>query len=101
MNRAWITFGVVLVLALHGVQGAEDKAPEDLKPDTAEANLGAAKQGSRTDDEVIWIEAAVTITQIFENIATIITFFTTMIQKLILLRPTWAQLSKDLGPTMR
>ena len=53
MNRAWITFGVVLVLALHSVQGAEDKAPEDLKPDTAEANLGAAKQGSRTDDEVI------------------------------------------------
>jgi len=28
-------------------------APGDLKPDTAEANLGAQKQGSRTDDEVL------------------------------------------------
>ena len=40
MNKIWVTFGVVLVLALHGVQG--DKAPEDLAPDTAEANLGKA-----------------------------------------------------------
>ena len=38
MNKIWVTFGVVLVLALHGVQGS--KAPEDLAPDTAEANLG-------------------------------------------------------------
>jgi len=42
---------VVLVLAL-AVQ-AEDKAPDDLQPDTADSNLGAGKQGSRTDDEVV------------------------------------------------
>lgn len=30
-----------------------DKAPEDLAPDTVEPNLGAAKQGSKTDDEVL------------------------------------------------
>ena len=52
MNRFWFTFGVVLVLALSQASAA-DKAPEDLQPDTAEANLGAQKQGSRTDDEVV------------------------------------------------
>jgi len=51
MNRRWAALGVVLVLAL-AVQ-AEDKAPDDLQPDTADSNLGAGKQGSRTDDEVV------------------------------------------------
>merc|ERR1711884_804075 len=51
MNKFWFTFGVVFVLALS--QAAADKAPEDLQPDTAEADLGASKQGSRTDDEVV------------------------------------------------
>ena len=45
MNRRWAALGVVLVLAL-AVQ-AEDKAPDDLQPDTADSNLGAGKQGSR------------------------------------------------------
>jgi len=44
--------GVVLVLVL-AVQAEDKVAPDDLKPDTAEGNLGAGKQGSRTDDEVV------------------------------------------------
>ena len=51
MNKFWFTFAVVFVLALS--QATADKAPEDLQPDTAEANLGASKQGSRTDDDVV------------------------------------------------
>merc|ERR1711935_998820 len=52
MNRRWAALGVVLVLAL-AVQAEDKVAPDDLKPDTAESNLGAGKQGSRTDDEVV------------------------------------------------
>jgi len=44
--------GVVLVLVL-AVQAEDKVAPDDLEPDTAEGNLGAGKQGSRTDDEVV------------------------------------------------
>jgi len=44
--------GVVLVLVL-AVQAEDKVAPDELKPDTAEGNLGAGKQGSRTDDEVV------------------------------------------------
>ena len=50
LNWTWAILGLALVLAT--VVKAE-KAPEDLKPDTAEANLGASRQGSRTDDEVV------------------------------------------------
>ena len=46
MNRSWAALGVVLVLAL-AVQAEDKVAPDDLKPDTADANLGAGKQGSR------------------------------------------------------
>merc|ERR1711935_481122 len=52
MNRRWAALGVVLVLVL-AVQAEDKVAPDDLKPDTAEGNLGAGKQGSRTDDEVV------------------------------------------------
>ena len=50
-----MTWGLVLVLLVSsiGYAKADDKAPEDLKPDTADTNLGAGKQGSRTDDEVL------------------------------------------------
>jgi len=48
----WIfALGVVVFCLLNNVQA--DNAPDDLKPDTAEANLGAAKHGSKTDDEVL------------------------------------------------
>ena len=53
MNRRWAALGVVLVLVLATVQAEDKVAPDDLKPDTADANLGAAKQGSKTDDEVV------------------------------------------------
>ena len=46
MNRRWAALGVVLVLAL-AVQAEDKVAPDDLKPDTADPNLGAGKQGSR------------------------------------------------------
>ena len=46
MNRRWAALGVVLVLVL-AVQAEDKVAPDDLKPDTAEGNLGAGKQGSR------------------------------------------------------
>jgi len=54
MTKTWAFIGLlVLGLAIQDVKAAEDKAPEDLKPDTADANLGASREGSRTDDEVV------------------------------------------------
>jgi len=54
MTKTWAFIGLlVLGLAIHDVKAAEDKAPEDLKPDTVEADLGASREGSRTDDEVV------------------------------------------------
>jgi len=54
MTKTWAFIGLlVLGLAIHDVTAAEDKAPEDLKPDTVEADLGASREGSRTDDEVV------------------------------------------------
>ena len=50
MTKTWALIGL-LVLGLAFVKA--DKAPEDLKPDTVDANLGASKEGSRTDDEVL------------------------------------------------
>lgn len=53
MTKTWAFIGLlVLGLAIQDVK-AEDKAPEDLKPDTVEADLGASREGSRTDDEVV------------------------------------------------
>ena len=44
MTKTWAFIGLlVLGLAIQDVKAAEDKAPEDLKPDTADANLGASR----------------------------------------------------------
>ena len=53
MRGSWnfTALGLVLVLVI-GCATASDNT-DDLKPDTVEANLGASKQGSRTDDEVV------------------------------------------------
>ena len=46
MIKTWAFVGL-LVLGLAIQDAKADKAPEDLKPDTVEANLGASKEGSR------------------------------------------------------
>ena len=58
MIKTWAFVGL-LVLGLAIQDAKADKAPEDLKPDTVEANLGASKEGSRWVFYIIfnfWIE---------------------------------------------
>jgi heat shock protein beta len=51
LNWTWAILGLVLVLAMSA--NAEKDSTDELKPDTAETNLGADKEGSRTDDNVV------------------------------------------------
>ena len=47
---AWVIFGL---LALSSFVRAENPTEDELQPDTVEEDLGAAREGSRTDDEVV------------------------------------------------
>jgi len=48
----WLIAAVVL-LSFTGLTRAEDETNDELKVETAEADLGASKEGSRTDSEVV------------------------------------------------
>jgi heat shock protein beta len=48
----WAILGLLLVLAM-SANAEKKESTEDLTPDTADTNLGADKQGSRTDDDVV------------------------------------------------
>ena len=51
MNKvAWVIFGL---LALSSFVRAENPTEDELQPDTVEDDLGSAREGSRTDDEVV------------------------------------------------
>merc|ERR1712029_906408 len=47
---AWVIFGL---LALSSFVRAENPTEDELQPDTVDEDLGAAREGSRTDDEVV------------------------------------------------
>merc|ERR1712062_626250 len=47
---AWVIFGL---LALSSFVRAENPTEDELQPDTVDEDLGAAREGSKTDDEVI------------------------------------------------
>ena len=47
---AWVIFGL---LALSSFVRAENPTEDELQPDTVDDDLGAAREGSRTDDEVV------------------------------------------------
>ena len=47
---AWVIFGL---LALSSFVQAENPTEDELQPDTVDEDLGAAREGSRTDDEVV------------------------------------------------
>ncbi len=47
-----VLFAGLLLIGLSGVKAEEDPT-EDLEPDTADDDLGASREGSRTDDEVV------------------------------------------------
>merc|ERR1712214_175870 len=47
---AWVILGL---LALSSFVRAENPTEDELQPDTVDEDLGAAREGSRTDDEVV------------------------------------------------
>ncbi len=50
----WTAAAVLVLLAISATEvRAEEDKTADLKPDTVDKDLGASREGSRTDDEVI------------------------------------------------
>ena len=47
---AWVIFGL---LALSSFVRADNPTEDELQPDTVDDDLGASREGSRTDDEVV------------------------------------------------
>jgi len=52
MSWGWLTVGLLL-LSFSGLSRAQDDVEDELKVETVEADLGANKEGSRTDSETV------------------------------------------------
>jgi len=52
MSWGWLTVGLLL-LSFSGLSKAQDDVEDELKVETVEADLGANKEGSRTDSETV------------------------------------------------
>jgi len=52
MSWGWLTVGLLL-LSFSGLSQAQDDVEDELKVETVEADLGANKEGSRTDSETV------------------------------------------------
>ena len=53
MKKGFIlaSLGIILILSHSAV--AENPSEDEIQPDTIEDDLGASREGSRTDDEVV------------------------------------------------